>query len=348
MDFAARHPGSFLPLQLAVADRVRERLGLDTVIALPERARKRSWVAGIPAAGHGLAFLPASARRRPRALLGIARRARARLLHAHFVWFDLDCLLAGRRLGVPVVWHLHNGLEARPLRQRAADLVKVRALGRGCDLVIAVSEHVRQDGLLRGFPPAKLSVVENALPADRLTPAARPQRAGPPRVLAYCWPPRRKGADVLAAALRRTGLDATLVGEPPLVPYLERTAGGVPARATIQGPVDDVAGLLARHDVFASAAREEGFPLAVGEAMAAALPVVAADIPGMAPFASAPGLLRCPVDDAGALAARLDELRDPAVRERLGDGNRAWALEHLAPERYVEATVDHYAALLAR
>ncbi len=56
---------------------------------------------------------------------------------------------------------------------------------------------------------------------------------------------------------------------------------GIPDQVRFLGKVDDVDGLLDAVDLFVYSSRSEGIPNAVLEAMAAGLPVVATDIPGI-------------------------------------------------------------------
>jgi glycosyltransferase involved in cell wall biosynthesis len=356
-DFAARQPGAFIASQLAVARAVETELGLRTVLALPARAWRRDWVARVAAEGVAVRYLPASARERLRALPALAREHDARIVHAHFVWFDVDSALAAARTGAGLVWHLHNGLLDYPLRRRLSDAGKVRVVGRRCDAVIAVSEQVRDDARRRGFPERALEVVLNGIDVDRF--GARPAAAGgdgPPVVLSYCWDPRRKGADVLlraVARLRRSDAGPrpvlVLVGTERLHEHVVRELGTVPDWVRVVAPVDDVAARLRAAAVFVSAAREEGFSYAVGEAMACGLPVIGSDIGGTAHFHDAPGYLTYPVEDDDALAARLARvLGDPAAAAALGGANARWVREHLSVERFVRETVGVYARVLAR
>lgn len=90
------------------------------------------------------------------------------------------------------------------------------------------------------------------------------------------------------------------------------------------GTADDVQIMLRDAGMGVLNSQSEGMPNAVLEYMAAGLPVVATDLPGVRQALggdSAPGLV--PVGDADALAGRLLELlRAPALREAQGRRNR--------------------------
>ena len=363
--FAARHPGSFLASQLAVARASRERLGLDAVFVLPERAGRREWLHRISDGGFRCELLPAKAWRRPSDLTRIAHDAHARIVHSHYTWFDLAVLYAARRTGAAAVWHVRNSSLDYPVRQRLTDLVKGRLLARGCDAVIGVSDEVGRDLLRRGFPSDRVSVIQNGVVLERLSePMVPPRelRAGlgidPDAFVVLCfgWPPARKGLDVLldaVASLHRRraagGLTLLVVGErQPIEAFVGDRIGELPKWLAVAPPVEDVASLFAACDVLVSSSREEGFSFAIGEAMVCGLPVVASDIPGTAHYWGAPGLLRYPVEDRAALEGQIAGLAAAVDRAALAAGNRRWALENVGADRFVDQTVECYRAILAR
>ena len=91
----------------------------------------------------------------------------------------------------------------------------------------------------------------------------------------------------------------------------------------------EIAGLLAAADVYAFPSRHEGFPVALVEAIACGLPVVAADATGVEDIigAAADGAgVVVAREDAPALAAALESLLgDPERRRTLGLHARARA-----------------------
>jgi glycosyltransferase involved in cell wall biosynthesis len=95
-----------------------------------------------------------------------------------------------------------------------------------------------------------------------------------------------------------------------------------------------VATLLSAFDIFVLSSISEGYSLALVEAAAAALPIVATQVGGNADIvhhhagADSNGLL-VPAKDSAALAAAISRLvDDDALRERMGQAGRAWALKH--------------------
>jgi glycosyltransferase involved in cell wall biosynthesis len=119
-------------------------------------------------------------------------------------------------------------------------------------------------------------------------------------------------------------------------------ASGIEDRVHLIGHVDP-AKAMAQFDIFALSSLSEQFPISVVEAMAAGLPIAAprvGDIGAMVatengPYLSAPG------DEAGLAAVIATLAADPALRERIGEANRAKARAEFDEGRMV----DRYRAL---
>jgi glycosyltransferase involved in cell wall biosynthesis len=103
--------------------------------------------------------------------------------------------------------------------------------------------------------------------------------------------------------------------------------------------VEDVPALAGRADAFVLPSRSEAFPNAAMEAMAAGLPVVASAVGGLLDLIDhgRTGLL-VPVDDAGALAAAIDQLAaDPARAAQLGATAREDVIDRYSFDRMVRS-----------
>jgi glycosyltransferase involved in cell wall biosynthesis len=161
-----------------------------------------------------------------------------------------------------------------------------------------------------------------------------------------------KGQSILIDAFDRIADsfgDASLwiVGDGTEMENLRRRAAASPAAGRIHllGRREDVPALLARADVFVNASSWEGMSNAVLEGMAAGLPAVVAD---------APGVTECHIDgvtgfvvarDADSLAASIARLlSDPELRQRMGTAARAHARERYS----MEASRLRYLALFGR
>lgn len=142
---------------------------------------------------------------------------------------------------------------------------------------------------------------------------------------------RTKGyPDLLDAAAtvlaRHPGTRFVAVGQGPMEDELRRTAHelGLGERFTFLGYRADAGRLLAGADVFAIASHHEGYPVAVMEALAAGLPVVATTVGGMreAVVEGVNGIL-VPPGATADLADAIDSLvADAEVRARMGRASR--------------------------
>jgi glycosyltransferase involved in cell wall biosynthesis len=162
----------------------------------------------------------------------------------------------------------------------------------------------------------------------RLIPASANARARAP-------PRRRRRAGQGTARARAEALAAQL---------------GVRDRLHFLGWVDDLPRFYATVDVFALSSLNEGTPVAVIEAMAAARAVVATAVGGV-PDVVEPGVtgLLVPAQDPDAMAAALLELAtDPDRRAALGGEGRRRARERYSHVRLVDEIEALYVRELAQ
>lgn len=109
------------------------------------------------------------------------------------------------------------------------------------------------------------------------------------------------------------------------------------------GDSSNVAALLPAFDIFACSSRTEGYSVALLEASAAGIPVIATRVGGNAEIVQEgeTGLL-VPAGDAEALSIAIETLaQDPVLRARLSNTGRDWAFSAAS----VEAMVERYLTL---
>jgi glycosyltransferase involved in cell wall biosynthesis len=176
-----------------------------------------------------------------------------------------------------------------------------------------------------------------------------------------------KGHDVFvraAALIRRAGSRAAqqrdvrfvIIGEDksPQMEYrksLERLVAELDLSGIVDLPGwrDDMPAMLAALTLFVSAARSEPFGLAIVEAMAAGLPIVATASEGASEIIEhgATGRL-VPIDNRDALAEAIIDLLDvPAERSRLGHKAEQTARERYSLTRMARDTERVYREALA-
>jgi glycosyltransferase involved in cell wall biosynthesis len=153
------------------------------------------------------------------------------------------------------------------------------------------------------------------------------------------------------ARLERDAVELTLVGDGPERAAVENEIAnlGLAKTVTLAGEVTDVTCRLADADVFVLSSSSEGFPISLLEAMAAGLPVVAADVGGVreAIEDGVTGHLFA-AGDIDALAAKLAALAaEPAARRRLGEAARARAAADFSLSQWRDRHVRLYDDLIA-
>ena len=240
-----------------------------------------------------------------------------------------------------------------------------RPLLSGAGRVIAVS-HAVAESLRRNsvIESSKITVVHNGIDTDRFALAAAAAHRGggdlPIMVGAVGHLAPIKGHDlfVRAAALiaaRRRGVRFVVIGEDKSPQmgyrrYLENLVAelGLTGIVSLPGWQDDMATVLSSLSLFVSAARSEPFGLAIVEAMAAGLPVVATASEGASEIIDdgITGKL-VPADDPETLAKAItDLLDDPLERSRLARNAVLAARERYSLARMASETERVYREVL--
>jgi glycosyltransferase involved in cell wall biosynthesis len=254
-----------------------------------------------------------------------------------------------RRPGTGLVHTEHGRLG--DLRSTVLQLRRWTA--REFDVIVAVSVDARAQLLKHGIRTRHgVDVVLNGVDLSRF--AERPNRpvGATPRIVHVGRLDRIKGQDVLLAALPAVcdvvpGVQLTIVGDGPTRQLLEDqvTELGIRDAVVFAGAADDVRPFLADVDLFVLPSRSEGISLALLEAMATGLPVVATDVGGNREvITEATGAL-VPPEQPGRLAVAIIELlQHPELATNKGIAGRRVVEQRFA----LEATVQAYAALYAR
>lgn len=237
-----------------------------------------------------------------------------------------------------------------------------RPLLSGVDRVIAVSqavaESVRSSGVIE---PSKVRVVHNGIDVERFERAASAAHDDAVLVGTVGHLAPIKGHDVFvrAAALvsaRRPDVRFVIIGEDKSPEMTNRKSLesliselGLNEIVSMPGWRDDMPAALSSLTLFVSAARSEPFGLAIVEAMAAGLPVIATASEGASEIIEdgVTGKL-VPIDDADALAHTINALlNSPVERLRLSHNAQLAARERYSLQRMARDTERVYREALA-
>jgi len=291
------------------------------------------------------------------------------IVHAHGSKAGLVGRLAVRRVGgVPFVVTAHNHVLRRTDTSPTARWryrVVERTLSGLVDRYIAVSDSIaRELTEAFGLSADKVVTIHNGIDtAPFLVPQSRSLAreslgvtSDAPVVGLAARFSTQKGLGYLVAATpelvkRMPGIRVVIGGSGPLeVPLREQAARlGVSESILWPGQIADMPRFLAALDVYVSPSVTEGFSLALIEAGAAGVPVVATRVGGVPEVIldGDTGLLVVPGDPHALAAAVLAFIGDPKTASRLSAAARLRAVSAFSPKRMLDDTLAVYADVLA-
>ena len=283
-------------------------------------------------------------------LAGWLRRNGIEVVHSHVYNSHLYAVPAARLAGLPVILHHHKTFNHDLRRKNWV----VKQLSRWTSLHLCLAETTRTDLInFLKLDPAKVVVLPNGVDPAEFAPVT--ERAGLKRALglpvegkilgnvASLNRAKNQGALLpLMGRLRREipSLQLVICGEGPLRPALEKAIGeaGLGGVVKLAGNQRPIAPWFRIFDAFVFPSTWEGQPLALLQAMAAGVPIVASRIEGnvAALGAGHPGLV--------------DFLDEPAVVERLKaaleDEKFRREILSFQSSQFAASSLEHYAARL--
>jgi glycosyltransferase involved in cell wall biosynthesis len=235
-----------------------------------------------------------------------------------------------------------------------------RLLARRLDLVIAVTPGQSAAWLERGYPSQRVAIIPNGVES----PEVREDRSTIRRSLnlpetavvavSVCsLRPEKRVGDFAEAVLRarehQPELVGLVVGDGPDRTVIDRAqmagAGGIIAL----GQRADVSRILCAADIFVSSSELEASPMAILEAMAAGLPVIATPVGGVPQMVrdGRSGVLVTP-RSPGELASALERMvADPAGRAGMGQRGLELHRERWSAEQMVNGYIKALNAVLS-
>ena len=249
------------------------------------------------------------------------------LIHAHIIGRT-----TGRISNVPVILSSQQTEGWETWNQRWMN----RITARWCSAIVAVSKSVEQYLLTDvGISLEKIVTIYNSVDVERFPPRAELFRnPSNPTLGTVARLNPEKDYDTLLEAFQRVlqsypGTRLLIAGDGPERPRLERKVHSLELGNSVQflGHVEDVTRVFAQLDVYVQSSHIEGFSVAILEALASGLPVVATRVGGNseAVLDNVCGLLVEPRNPKALAAALCELLKDPERSRRMGAAARQHA-----------------------
>jgi glycosyltransferase involved in cell wall biosynthesis len=288
--------------------------------------------------------------------ISLARRYGANVICSHFTRPLMAGYLAALATGLPIIHNEHSSAYyRRGVGRRIAKIILPRVQAITCN------SHYTKSTILKEFsvPPEKLSVFYDPV-VERKSSLSRQELrrefgiTDDDLVIGHVGgmiPQRDQNTLIQAIASVRRRYDKTrllLIGDGPKRAELESlvSALGIEGVVAFVGYTDRIGDYLKVMDIYVNPTLDEGFGIAVVEAMLAGLPVVLANAgahpelvhDGTSGFLYQGG-------DAEALASIIERLTASLeLREIIGTAAQARAMTNFSPERYSKAFLSHAVA----
>jgi glycosyltransferase involved in cell wall biosynthesis len=287
----------------------------------------------------------------PRQIPALARRMREfDLVHVHLFPAQLWAALAAVQTRCKLVTTEHNTWNARRHWWfRPVDEWMYSRYQR-----IACNSDATAEELVRWCPSVegKVRVVPNGISVEAFANARpvdlRGRGGGMTKAVFVGRLEQQKDhATLLRALVLVPNVHLFMLGDGPLRGRLEQQARdlGIGDRVTFTGFRNDVPEILKACDIYVHSTTSDGFGIAACEAMAAGLPVIASDVPGLAQVIEGAGVI-FPVGDHLSLAQELNALAEsPEKRASMSEASRRRARD-FSIERTVDLHIQMYEYVL--
>lgn len=288
----------------------------------------------------------------PRALREMVKLIRAEkvdIVHTHLSTSSINGTIAARLAGIPAVSTVHG------LNHKGSFLLAHH--------LITVSEAAKANLRRQRVPEEKITVVHNGVDLRRFS-SPRPREEArrrlnlPPDALVVGNIARLaeiKGYQYALEAIAKVKhewptLRYVIVGQGSELPMWQaqvRTLG-IGDHVVFLGFRADVPEILSALDVLLFPSLMEAMPMALLEAMAMRVPVVATNVGGIPEVLGEGTGILVPPKDSDAIAGALRRLlKDPQARQRLGAAGRQRVEKNFTLELMVDGTLEVYRRLVS-
>lgn len=280
------------------------------------------------------------------------------VLHTHGYRPDVVDSGVARTLDIPTVTTVH-GFTGGGWRNRLYERLQLRAFRR-MSAVVAVSRPLRDLLQAKGAPVGRLHLIPNAY-RERRAPLSRTQArhalalpADASCVLGFVGRlSREKGADIFIDALGQLAderWNAVVIGDGPELPALRDRARslGIAERVRWAGTVPDAASVYSAFDAFVLSSRTEGTPIALFEAMACGLPIIATRVGGVPDVVTDAEAVLVDASSAGVARGIRRTITGREAAQTRGASARRRLESQFAPAPWLDQYARLYRTLAAR
>lgn len=256
------------------------------------------------------------------------------VVHAHGLRAGWVASIARKTRRFTLLCTSHNLVPVSSVSRTGLALISSQSAG-----MIAVSPAVQETLRACGVPSDMIVVVPNGIDFESFSSARADMDLRAEFRDQMQVQPRTFVVGCVARLSREKGIDILIRAAADMPDVLFLVAGDGPERENLEllahpnvrllGRLDDVRPMLAGIDVFVAPSREEGQGIAVLEAMAAGVPVVASNVGGLSHMLTdGASALLTQVGDARAIVVALRRLQStPELRARVTEGARFLARE---------------------
>jgi glycosyltransferase involved in cell wall biosynthesis len=288
-----------------------------------------------------------------RTVLHASKEFSPNIIHAHNIFFTTSLLavLIKHTLHRKLVFSAHLGDISnltllgrwKALAAEIYEKIFGRIIISSSDVIIAVSDSVREHVLSLGASPNKVIVIPNGVDLKEFGPQANVQKGNESNIIFVGRLIPNKGLEYLVRAakilvdekLKR--LKFKIVGDGPYRQQLEKLVAknGLSTYFEFLGRVQRVSDVLRKGGIFVRPSLTEGMPLTVLEAMASGLPIIATNVGGTSEIIihNETGILIEPGNVKQLAEALKYLIESPPEALRLGQNARTF-IEHYYKEEF--------------
>lgn len=273
----------------------------------------------------------------------IKRRENIDLIYATYKKEQVIGTIAAKLLRIPMVWREAGGLPS-PIPDRKVWRLLYCWFANRAFKIIATSKTALDSLLEVGVQPERISLIYTGIDLNSYSCPTQPGGGERPTIGIVGRLSVIKGHDLLIKAMASVveeipNVLLLIIGDGPNLQMIKNMVSDLNIDANVEfvGHVSDVVPYLSRLDVFILPSVMEGLPIAIIEAIACGLPVIASNVAGIPDIVidGKTGLLlqeRSPEQTSKAI---LTLLKDKELARKMGKQARQHAQKKFSSERWI-------------